>query len=93
MDQDARNIPAGFRVVYAERGRSVRVPALLARLLGLLIVLGLMIVRLVLFVPLAIFGALALFVTLGVVWVRAKIARAKAPNGILDGRRNVRVRG
>lgn len=81
MDQDARNIPAGFRVVYAERGRSVRVPALLARLLGLLIVLGLVIVGLV------------LFVTLGVVWVRAKIARAKAPNGILDGRRNVRVRG
>lgn len=87
-------MPTGFRMAFADAGtRPVRVPGVIAQALARLFFLGRVVLGLIVFIPLAIVAALALFVTLGVVWVRAKIARAKAPNGILDGRRNVRVRG
>lgn len=50
----------------------------------------------VLLLPVAIGLAIACVVLVGIVWcvawVRVKWARAKRPNGMLDGRRNVRVR-
>jgi Flp pilus assembly protein TadB len=92
VDQDTRNIPAGFGVTHAERGRSIRAPSLLAQALALFFFLGLVVVGLIVFIPLAIFAGVVFLIALGVVWVRLKFARAKAPNGPLDGRRNVRVR-
>ncbi len=86
-------MPAGFRVTFVERGgRSVRVPGLLAQALALLFFLGLVVLGLIVFIPLAIVAATVFLITAGVVWTRLKLAKARAPNGALDGRRNVRVR-
>lgn len=86
--------PATFRVSFTESSgrRGVRVPALLVHLVALLFFLGLLAVGLIVFIPLAIVAGLVFLVTLGVVWVRVRFARARQPNGALDGRRNVRVR-
>jgi ABC-type nickel/cobalt efflux system permease component RcnA len=50
----------------------------------------------VLLLPVAIGLAIACVALVGiawcVAWVRVKWSRAKRPNGVLDGRRNVRVR-
>ena len=70
----------------------MRVPAVLAQFAAMLVVLGLVVVGLIVFIPLAIFAAAVFLVTAGVVWTRLKLSKARAPNGVLDGRKNVRVR-
>ncbi len=86
--------PAPFRVTYANNAsmRSFRMPNLLVQFLALLFFLSLLVLGLIIFIPLAIFAGTLFLIWLGVVWVRLKFARAKQPNGPLDGRRNVRVR-
>lgn len=96
MDPRGPSSPSAFRVAFGDRStgsaRSVRVPALLVQIVGLLFFLGLIALGVIVFIPLAIIAAAVFLTTLGVMWVRLKIAGAKAPNGALDGRRNVRVR-
>lgn len=85
--------PASFSVTYAENAsvRSFRLPNLLVQFVALLFFLGLLVLGLVIFIPLAIFAGTLFVIWLGVVWIRLKFARARQPNGPLDGRRNVRV--
>jgi hypothetical protein len=80
-------------MTYAENAsvRSFRLPNLLVQFVALLFFLGLLVLGLVIFIPLAIFAGALFLIMLGVVWVRLKFARARQPNGPLDGRRNVRV--
>ncbi|MCC5824388.1 MAG: hypothetical protein LAT64_04360 [Phycisphaerales bacterium] len=92
MDSHGPQPPGTVRVTITEQGRSVRVPALLAQFLALVFFLGLLVVGLIVFIPLAIIAGVVFLITLVVVWVRLKLARARSPNGPLDGRRNVRVR-
>jgi Flp pilus assembly protein TadB len=49
-------------------------------------------VGLVLVIPIIFISGLVLAIVAGVVAVRTRIFREQAPNGVLDGRRNVRVR-
>ena len=93
MDSPGPQPPGTFRVTISDHGRSVRVPGLLAQFLALVFFLGLLVVGLIVFIPLAIIAGVVFLVTLAVVWVRLKLAKARGPNGALDGRRNVRVRG
>lgn len=92
MDPRGPRSPDAFRVRFTRQtGRSAGVPALLAQFVVLLIILGLIALGLIIFIPLAIIATAAFLITLGVMWVRVKLFRARQPNGSLDGRRNVRV--
>jgi hypothetical protein len=66
----------------------IRQPSLPVRLLMVLLVLVAFAVLALIIVPLFVIGALALAVTL---LTRRWVGRLRAPNGLLDGRRNVRV--
>jgi len=68
-------------------GAAGRHPNVIARL-GLLLGLG---VGAVLLIPLLIVGFVAMLVFLAALKVRVWLTGARAPNGALDGRRNVRV--
>lgn len=66
-------------------------PTLLGRILAAVVAVAVMAVLVVLLLPFAL-----LLLVLGMIlWLYARVAsffrRAQAPNGILDGRRNVRV--
>jgi fatty acid desaturase len=49
-------------------------------------------IGLILVIPIILIAGLVLAITAGVVAVRTWIFREQSPNGVLDGRRNVRVR-
>ncbi len=49
-------------------------------------------IGLVLVIPIILIAGIVLAITAGVVAVRSWVFREQAPNGMLDGRRNVRVR-
>ena len=73
------------------RVTTVRVPGWLARILAIAIIAGGVILGVLIFVPLAIMAGVAFLIYLGYLWVKIRIAKARSPNGSLDGRRNVRV--
>ena len=73
------------------RVTTVRVPDWLARILAIAIIAGGVILGVLIFVPLAIMAGVAFLIYLGYLWVKIRIAKARSPNGSLDGRRNVRV--
>ncbi|MFK7882741.1 MAG: hypothetical protein AB8F26_00980 [Phycisphaerales bacterium] len=73
------------------RQATIRVPGPLGQLLALACILAVAILGVLIAIPLLIVGAVLLLGFLGVTWVRLKFRRAKAPNGPLDGRHNVRV--
>jgi Flp pilus assembly protein TadB len=85
--------PRSFSSPNAARNRqaTIRVPGPLAQLLALAIIVALAALGVLIAIPLLLIGAALLLIFLGVTWVRLKIRRAKAPNGPLDGRHNVRV--
>lgn len=57
---------------------------------GFALLLGTLVVLILL--PLAILGVAAALLGFAAIRVRAWLARLRRPNGVLDGRRNVRVR-
>ncbi|MEM9373276.1 MAG: hypothetical protein AAGA55_06495 [Planctomycetota bacterium] len=72
-------------------GAAVRMPGPLAQILALVIIAALAIVGFMIFIPLLIIAGIALALFIAWNWVKLKLRRAHAPNGPLDGRRNVRV--
>ncbi len=73
------------------RVTTVRVPGWLAQILAIAIIAAGVVIGLLIFLPLAILAGVAFLIFLGYVWVKLKIAKARSPNGPLDGRHNVRV--
>lgn len=73
------------------RSRSIRIPSPFAEILALLVIAALAVLGVMIFIPLVIVAVLGLMVFVAITWVRLKFRGAKAPNGPLDGRRNVRV--
>lgn len=73
------------------RQATIRVPGPLAQALALLCIAVFAVLGVLIAIPLLIVGAVLLLGFLAVTWVRIKLRRAKAPNGPLDGRHNVRV--
>lgn len=73
------------------RQATLRLPGPLGQLLALVCVLIFAMLAVLIAIPLLIIGAALLLIFLGVTWLRLKFRRAKAPNGPLDGRHNVRV--
>lgn len=57
---------------------------------GIVIAVALLLVLLL--IPLVLLGAAGALLTFGVLKGKAWIDRARKPNGVLDGRKNVRVR-
>lgn len=74
-----------------QRGANIRVPGPLGQILALAIIAALAIVGVLIFIPLLILAAIALALFIAWNWAKRKLRRAHAPNGPLDGRRNVRV--
>ncbi|MBL4699371.1 MAG: hypothetical protein JKX70_11110 [Phycisphaerales bacterium] len=74
-------------------GRSVhfRVPGPIAQILSLLILLVLIVVGFVIFIPLAIIIIALALILFAYFKVKRAFSKSHAPNGPLDGRRNVRV--
>ncbi|RMH26310.1 MAG: hypothetical protein D6692_09425 [Planctomycetota bacterium] len=73
------------------RVTTVRVHGWLAQILAIAIIAAGVVIGLLIFLPLAILAGVGFLVYLGYIWVKLKIAKARSPNGPLDGRHNVRV--
>lgn len=64
---------------------------LAGRILSIILALAIIVLVLVLIVPIIVIALVASLVFLGIGFVKSLVAKAKADNGPLDGRRNVRV--
>ncbi|MFK7883978.1 MAG: hypothetical protein AB8F26_07335 [Phycisphaerales bacterium] len=73
------------------RQATLRLPGPLGQLLALVCVVIFAVLAVLIAIPILIIGAALLLVFVAYTWVRVKLRRAKAPNGPLDGRHNVRV--
>lgn len=87
---------ASIRGHFDQSGRFVattfRQSSMLMRVLiavGMVLLAG---VGVILVIPLIFIAGIVLAIVGGLAAIRAKVFRAQAPNGVLDGRRNVRVR-
>lgn len=56
------------------------------------VILFFALLAMLLLIPLVLIGAAGAVVTFGVLRAKAWLSRSRQPNGVLDGRRNVRVR-
>lgn len=66
-------------------------PSLPARLAAFIMLAFFALIGAIILIPLLLLGALLTGVFGAYVWIKARLTRARAPNGPLDGRRNVRV--
>ncbi|MDF1809310.1 MAG: hypothetical protein P1U42_06410 [Phycisphaerales bacterium] len=74
-------------------GRTVRIKASnpIAQILSLLILLTIIVIGFIIFIPLAIIVIVLTLVLFVYFKIKRAFANTRAPNGPLDGRRNVRV--
>jgi hypothetical protein len=79
---------ASARRVFVSIGRQ---PNIFARILVFALAAVVFGLLLVLIVPIMVIGAVGLATLWLYAWARARLGRARAPNGPLDQRRNVRV--
>ena len=82
--QFSQSIPGG-------RSAQFKVGGPIAQILTLLILLVLIVVGFVIFIPLAIIIIVFALILLAYFKVKRAFSKSHAPNGPLDGRRNVRV--
>ncbi len=73
--------------------RSVQIKASgpIAQILSILILLALIVIGFIIFIPLAIIVIVLALLLFGYFKIKRLFAKSHAPNGPLDGRRNVRV--
>lgn len=88
-----RNYHLCMRAGYTGSGSTNPAATLtLTGVLALIIGFALFVLLLPVALGLALAAVALIAILWGITWIRVKWARAKRPNGVLDGRRNVRVR-
>jgi fatty acid desaturase len=76
---------------FSARSVEIKAAGPLAQILSVLILLALIVIGFVIFIPVAIALIVLALVLFGYFKIKRALARTHAPNGPLDGRRNVRV--